>query len=300
MHPIRKSILTILSLVILCPMARDLSGQAVIGATEVGFMSGGNLLRGRFFPADASRPSPTVLLLPDLPGFDVTETSALGLEGELSRIGVNVLTFNYRGTHASDGFFTLAGVDQDIDAARRWLHSPDTAGRFAVDPDEIIVGGFGFGGGMAMAYSSTDLSITEVFSVAGFDLTVAMNRYVSDPIYAEVLETRLTSSESDDDPVRWERGDFFAFIKEAMQGSGRWDLGFAAPQLARKRLLLVGALDDTEAPIEDHLLPFYRVLSGLGTRDLEFAVYQDNHSFLNVHERLAEMVITWIRDGMEE
>ena len=300
MHPIRKSVLAISCLALLGGMGRNLSGQVGVGATEVEFMSGGTRLQGRFFPADASGTSPTVLLLPDLPGLDVTETSALGLGGKLSRIGVHVLTFNYRGTHSSDGSFTLAGVDQDIDAARRWLRSPDTVLRFGVDPDEIIVGGLGFGGGMAMAYSSTDLSITEVFSVAGFDLTVAMNRYASDPIYAKVLETRLTASESDEDAVRWERGDFFAFIKEAVQGSGRWNLGFAAPQLARKRLLLVGGLDDTEAPVEDHLLPFYRILSGLGTRDLEFAVYQDDHSFSSVHEQLTETVVTWIRDGIEE
>ena len=300
MNSIRKSVLQVSCLVLVWATPCLVSGQVGIGATDVEFMSGEDRLQGRFFPTVASRPSPTVLLLPDLPGLDVTEASALGLGGGLSRIGVHVLTFNYRGTHRSDGSFTLAGVDQDIDAARRWLRSPDTISRFAVDPDAIIVGGLGFGGGMAMAYSSTDLSITEVFSVAGFDLTVAMKRYASDPIYAEVLETRLTASESDDDAARWERGDFFAFVKEAMQGSGRWNLGFAAPQLARKRLLLVGGLDDTEAPVEDHLLPFYRILNGLGTRDLEFAVYQDDHSFSNVRERLAETVITWIRDGLEE
>ena len=300
MHPIRKSILTFSCLVLLCGMPWDLSGQGDIEATEVEFMSGGTRLQARFFPADASLPAPTVLLLPDLPGFDVIETTALGLGREFSRIGVHVLTFNYRGTHGSDGFFTLTGVDQDIDAARRWLRSSDTVRRFGVDPDRIVMGGYGFGGGMALVYASTDLTITEAFSVAGFDPTVGMTRYASDPIYAQVLETRLTDSESGDRPIRWERGDFFAFIKEAMQGSGRWNLRLAAPQLARKRLLLVGALDDVEVPIEDHILPLYRVLRGLGTRDLELAVYQDDHSFSNVREQLAETLITWIRDAIEE
>ena len=153
---------------------------------------------------------------------------------------------------------------------------------------------------MAMAYASTDLSITRVFSIAGFDLPVAMNRYAGDPIYAAVLESRFNASGLEDDPVRWERGDFFAFIKEAMQGTGRWNLNFAAPQLARKNIFLVGGSDDTEAPVEDHVLPFYRILRGLGTRNLELTIYQDDHSFSNVYEKLAETLNNWIRNGLEE
>jgi dienelactone hydrolase len=254
--------------------------------------AGGSRLQGRFFPAPEIG-SPTVLLLPDLPGSDVMESAELGLGTVLSEAGINVLTLNYRGTHLSEGAFTLSGVQQDVDAGRRWLRSEDTLSRFGVDPDGLIVGGYGIGGGLALAYSSTDLDITSAFSIAGFDQAVGIERYADDPIYAGTMEGMLAGDET----VRWERGDFFAFIKEAMQGSGRWDLRLAAPQLARKRLLLVGALDDTRVPLEDHILPLYRTLRALGTGDLALEVYQDGHAFDQVRDELVDMLIDWIRSS---
>lgn len=280
-------------LALLCTLPGHLSGQVAPEPADIEFAGGGNVLQGRFFPA-GNPLAPTILLLPDLPGPDVQANGPLGLGAALSEAGINVLTFNYRGTHGSEGFFTLAGVDQDVAAARRWLRSDETRARFDVDAESIVVGGYGIGGGLAMAHASTDLDITAVFSISGFDQAVAMDRYAGDPFYANGLDAMLNGPVADGAEVRWERGDFFGFIKEAMQSTGRWDLKSAAPQLARKRLLLVAGLDDVQVPLEDHVLPLYRVLRGLGTRDLELVVYQDDHSFGGARDALARTLANWI------
>ena len=280
-------------LALLCMLPGHLPGQVAPEPADIEFAGGGNVLQGRFFPA-GNPGAPTILLLPDLPDTDVRANGPLGLGTALSEAGINVLTFNYRGTHGSEGFFTLAGVDQDLAAARRWLRTDETRARFDVDPESVVVGGYGVGGGLAIAHASTDLNVTEVFSISGFDQAVAMDRYAGDPVYARALDAALNVSVGGNEAVRWERGDFFAFIKEAMQSTGRWDLKFAAPQLARKRLLLVAGLDDARVPIEDHVLPLYRVLRGLGTRDLELVVYQDNHSFGRARDELAQTLADWI------
>jgi fermentation-respiration switch protein FrsA (DUF1100 family) len=295
---LRNSLLTLSCLVLICILPDDSIGQTTdnnAGGTSVELASGEYRLQARFFATDATGSPPTILMLGDLPGADVNKATALGLARNLSDRGMNVLTFNYRGTHGSNGVFTLSGVDQDIDAARRWLRSENTTGRFDIDPDTIVMGGYGFGGGMALAYSSTDLAITDVFSIAGFDQSVGMGRYSRDPMHQEVLKNRLTrSSENGESLVRWERGDFFAYVKEALQGSGRWDLLLAAPQLARKRMLLVGGADDTEVGLEEHILPLYRILRGLGTQDLKLIVYQDDHEFGEVSDQLTDALGTWI------
>lgn len=276
------------------------AGPALLNAqsvpVDIELESGGNRLQARFFPAAAQ--SPTVVLLPDLPGVDIADSAALGMGTALSRAGIHVLAFNYRGTHRSQGEFTLSGVAQDLNAARRWLTSQETVDRFGVDPDNLAIGGYGFGGGMALAYAATDLTITSAFSIAGFDPSVAMTRYAADPLYASSLEARLDEPSAEDPAVRWERGDFFAFVKEAMQSSGRWDLRFLSPQLSRKRLMLVGGLDDVVVPLEEHVLPLYRTLRGLGTGELALEVYQDDHAFAAVRDELTETLIEWILEGL--
>ena len=88
MHSIFKPVLINSCVLFLLGAPLAISGQTDIEATEVEFMSGETRLQGRFFRADASMSSPTVLLLSDLPGENVIEASPLGLGRELSRFGV--------------------------------------------------------------------------------------------------------------------------------------------------------------------------------------------------------------------
>jgi fermentation-respiration switch protein FrsA (DUF1100 family) len=63
--------------------------------------------------------------------------------------GYNVLALDYRGYGASDGVPTLAGVQQDIDAAMRYLLTHKN-----VDPKRIVVFGQSLGGALAIFYSA--------------------------------------------------------------------------------------------------------------------------------------------------
>lgn len=61
--------------------------------------------------------------------------------------GFNVFAFDYRGYGASEGTPTLAGLQQDIDAAMRTLLA-----RADIDPNRIIVFGQSLGGSLAAYY----------------------------------------------------------------------------------------------------------------------------------------------------
>lgn len=63
--------------------------------------------------------------------------------------GYNVLALDYRGYGASDGLPTLAGVQQDIDAALRHLLNHKQ-----VDPQRIVILGQSLGGSLALFYSA--------------------------------------------------------------------------------------------------------------------------------------------------
>jgi len=67
----------------------------------------------------------------------------------LPAAGYNVLALDYRGYGASDGVPTLAGVQQDIDAAMRHLLTHQN-----VDGQRLIIMGQSLGGALAIFYSA--------------------------------------------------------------------------------------------------------------------------------------------------
>jgi pimeloyl-ACP methyl ester carboxylesterase len=99
-------------------------------------------MRGRFFPASAAGPRPTLLLIPGYPG---NPEDVLGMGAALSREGINVLMVNPRGTHQSEGTFTFAGSLRDIEAAYRWLRSSAKTDRYNIDTTNIFLGGYSWG-----------------------------------------------------------------------------------------------------------------------------------------------------------
>ena len=81
----------------------------------VEFDSEGKKIQGKFYSAKGEPHLPTVLLLQGFPG---NEDDVLELGQRMSQQGINTLTFNYRGTHQSEGTFSLRNTLKDIQAAR--------------------------------------------------------------------------------------------------------------------------------------------------------------------------------------
>jgi len=60
----------------------------------------GILLKGKFYMPEGTGNFLTVILLQGFPG---NETDVLGIGKKLSHVGIIALTFNYSGTHTSEG-----------------------------------------------------------------------------------------------------------------------------------------------------------------------------------------------------
>jgi hypothetical protein len=56
----------------------------------------------------------------------------------------------------------------------------------------------------------------------------------------------------------------------------------------------VGGWDDTTAPIETVVLPFYRALKRQPEADVTMIVYQDGHSFRSSGEQMAADIRAWL------
>ena len=254
------------------------------------FTSEGYQIRGKFYSAERDPVCATVLLLHGFPG---NEEDVLGLGQRMSENGINVMTFNYRGTYQSEGIYSLQSTLEDISAAIEFLHQESVIHKFRIDTSELILGGWSYGGGMALAYAANHPEIRRIFSIAEGDLGEIAREFDQNPqvyteIYAEHEALKFPTG-----PVRFE--DFEEHFVTLMQNPDSYDLRLAAPALTNRNILLIGGWDDPFATIEHHILPVYRALMSSGAERVQIKAFQDNHTFERTREELATEIICWVK-----
>lgn len=264
------------------------------GAAEpaaVQFVSDGAVVRGRFFAAGGGAPAPTLVLVPGWPG---NRDDVVGLGALLAPAGINVLMFNPRGFHDSEGTMSFPNVLEDIGAALRWVQGADARQRFRIDTTRLALGGHSFGGGMALAYAAADSSVRRVVSVAGSDHAELVREFQRNPEYARALRALLSSTRAPAGPVRFEMD---ADLRELAEHQDIYGLRENAAKLADRSILLIGGWEDTQVSIEAILLPLYRALKGAGAGDVTFLVYHGKHNFTAERQRVASGIRDWLVRG---
>lgn len=258
----------------------------------------GVLLKGKFYVAEGDGPFPTVVLLHGFPG---NEMDVLGLGGKLSKEGINALTFHYSGTHQSQGEYSFGDTQKDIRAAFELIHRSENVSRYRIDTTRIYLGGYSYGGGMALTYAANHPEITTVFSIAGTDHGEFMREYFRNREFAVMIDAMFEELNAPSGPVRFAKG---ATPKETTpeiiaESDSTIDLRKSAPLLAPKDILLVGGWDDPNVTIDHHILPLYRALQNEKAKNVKIVAFQDDHSFRNSRAELARMIIDWLKSAPE-
>jgi len=252
------------------------------------------ILQGKFYPTGEDSISPSLILLHGFPG---NETDVLGLGSKISQAGINVLTFNYGGTYQSGGEWNFENTQQDIRATYNFLHQPENMVQYNIDTSRIYLGGWSFGGGMALTYAASHPEITSVFSIAGTDHGEFMREYFRNKKFATVINQMFDELKAPNGPVRFAPGampeyatpEIFAILDSTL------DLRKCAASLARKDILLIGGWDDQNVTIDHHILPLYRALQEARADRVKIVAFQDDHSFRKSRAELAETIIGWLK-----
>jgi dienelactone hydrolase len=263
------------------------------GSEDITFEREGILLKGRFHLAPGTGDFPTVVFLSGFPGG---RTDVIGIGKLLTNAGINALTFQYSGTHDSQGLVSFDNQQKDIQAAFDFIRKPENVIRFQIDTSLIYLGGWCHGGGMALAYSVSHPEITSVFSIVGNDFGEFLRLYNRIPemrlIVDEMMDTSIASGDT-----RWEKG---ALPKEmAAAGVENMNPLFDireknAKALAQKDILLICAWDDEQVTVEHFMLPLYRALKKENAKNLQMISFQDVHHFPNTRRVLAAQIAEWI------
>jgi dipeptidyl aminopeptidase/acylaminoacyl peptidase len=261
---------------------------------EITINRNGIHLEGKFYISENTGIFPTVILLQGFPG---NETDVLGIGMKLSEVDYNALTFNYSGTYHSESEFNFTNAQKDIKAAFNFLDLPENITKYKIDTTHIILGGYSFGGGMALTYAANHPEIKEVFSIAGNDHGAAIKEYMNNPERKKMLDDIFDNLKHRPDIVRFGPGGTPKEILEMniLESNPTYDLRYCAPLLADKNILLIGGWDDQNVSIEDKILPLYRALMGAEAKNVKICAVQDDHSFRNSREEIAQIIIDWLK-----
>jgi len=252
----------------------------------VKFRSSNHRIQGYFFPAAGNEAIATILFLQGFPGVEGDELICERLAQEQ----VDVLTFNYRGAFASEGYFSFSHAIADISAAIQFLQDPQFAQTYRIDPHRIVLGGWSFGSGIIFAGAVHATHIRRIFAISGRDFSQEARRVAQDAAYAETMTRNLAAIRAPEGPVNF-RDDL---LSDLINNQATFTLEQQLPYLKDRDILLLGAWDDEISPIEDHLLPLYRCLTSEGIKS-RIAAFHDDHAFSKNKALLVEEIINWLQ-----
>lgn len=259
-------------------------------------IDGENLtLNGILFPAEGIGSSPTLLLLQGFPGG---ESDVFGIGAKFQKAGINVLIFNYSGTYGSDGDYSMEYTTRDIQFAYNFLKEPNNVNKYQVDTSKIYLGGYSYGGGMALTYAANHPEIRKVFSIAGTDHGEFFREYFSNEQFAKMIDDMFEQLKAPEGPVRFEVGKMPKDItsEDVSKIDSTIDLRKCTPLIADRDILLIAGINDQYVTMENHMLPLYRALQNEGAENVEFVIVQDNHSFSKSREKVSDIILNWMKD----
>jgi alpha/beta superfamily hydrolase len=224
-----------------------------------------------------------------LQGFPGTEGDELICE-HLSRAGINVLTFNYRGTFQSEGYFSFSNAVADTGAALRFIQEPHNRETYQINPEKIILGGWSFGGAIAPAGAVQNPAFTRMFMISGRNFGQEARKIANEPVYARQVAQNLESLRAPQGPVNFQDD----LIPDLVANQDALDHEKLAPLLNDCHILLVGGWKDDVTPIEAHTIVFYRALINNGAANVRIEAVPDDHEFSQSKEQIVQLILNWL------
>lgn len=256
------------------------------------------ILKGKVYMPETTEPVPTVILLHGFPD----EGDPLGLGKKLSEAGINVLTFNISGTYGSGGESNWDNTQKDIKAAFKFINQPENIIKYNIDTGNLYLAGYSYGGGMALTYAANNPEVGSVIAVSGNDHGAFMREYNRNPELKQMIDKIFNDLRDRPEIVRFGPGGTPKEVAEMriMENNPTYDLIYCAPQLVTKNIFLIGGWNDWNVSIENVVLPLYRALMKEGARNVKITAFQDNHSFKNSRDEIAQVIIDWIKNTTEK
>lgn len=254
---------------------------------SIEFVSSDSVIKGYFFPSTSDSAIATILFLQGFPGTEGDELICK----RLAKADVNVLTFNYRGTFRSEGYFSFSNAVADIGAALQFLREPQNLKAYQIDLEKIVLGGWSFGSGIVPAGAVQNCEIKKIFAISGRDFSKEAQQIAQDPNYAKEVTKNLETIRAPKGPVNFKDD----ILSDLVENLATFEIEKLVPLLKDRDILLIGGWDDRVVAIEDHILPLYRSLVEKGT-NVRIEAFQDDHEFSESKDQLVQVIVNWLSE----
>lgn len=249
------------------------------------FTSAQQKLKAYFFPSVTGVVKATVIFLQGFPGIEGDELIC----EQLAQCDLNVLTFNYRGTFRSEGFFSFPNAVADVGAALAFVKGSDRLSPYTINPEKIVLGGWSLGGALVPPAACLHPEFAQIFSIAGRDFGKEARKIARDNKYSLEVTRNLEAIRTPIGPVNFRDN----LLAELIENQEVFDLENLAPFLKDRKILLISGWEDGVVPVEDNLLPFYHALVSNGAQKVSIEVLQDDHEFSKSKDMLVEIITDW-------
>ena len=248
--------------------------------------SQGDTLRGFIRVAQGAGPHLTVVLLQGFPG-----SANPSLPAVMQAAGFNGVGFNFRGVRASDGFYSVQGTIADAKAMVAFLRSDSARRLWRVDPDRIVLIGASAGTLSAMRATADDPRIACGAAMVPFNWGRAGLAARTDTALRRRMEGAVRNLSSGPQPILRERG----LVDEVIGKAEANDLVPVGTGLGNRRVMLIGARDDTTAPLPEHFTPLVEAIRKAGGAGLRDTVVDDGHNLPNAGDAVGAAMVRWLR-----
>ena len=260
---------------------------------EMAVPSHGEMLLGIFYQAAGPGRHPTVVLLHGFPGFEQN----LDLAQAMRREGWNVLSLHYRGSWGVGGDFSLAHAIEDADAMVTFARSPESARKYHIDSDRIVVIGHSMGGFMAASAAAHAPAVLGAVMIGSWDVTEPVRGATGSR--AQLIALSLKAQQEGTEPADFLPLHGYSLAKlatEIVDHREAFDLDHLAEKIAPRAVLLLTADDDSEAGSKR----FMRALQASGDKRVELLHEATDHGWSGKRIYLETLVLNWLEARFSE
>ncbi len=247
---------------------------------EMQVPSHGAAMNAVFYLASGAAPHPVVLLLHGFPGNEQN----LDLAQAMRRAGWSVLTIHYRGSWGSPGAFSFTHAAEDTEAALAFLHSPDVAAKFDLDPKRIVVIGHSMGGFLAIHTARTHPELSGVVVISGWNIGADILGAAD----GEAKQQALRGFREEMPPLAGCTPD--SLYADARAHGASWDFTTFQPAARTLPVLVIEAADGNGTT--DRALA--ATLRREGDAHVTERSMDTDHSYSDHRIALEEAVVTWL------
>ena len=265
----------------------DIDSTALPDYTTLDFVSNDSHIYGEILwpSGNAEKPHPCVIMLHGFPGTARNDD----ISHALCRIGCVVIVPHNRGAWGSQGKYLITNCIEDARNLAEYAHSAEFALKYDVDPNQIFLLGHSMGANSALNAGKNLDWIRGIIMLTPYDPTRYLNRAKESYFRSLLEEGKILQSDGID-----------AIYEDVVVNRDKICHPGAFEQVKDKNLLAFCGTYDSVSPINEMVLPLWRLLESHPTKAIQRRIEcPTEHGLLGRRITVIREIASFISEAIE-